>query len=144
MTLRTLVSMCKDVPAACGVSCGLDYRSSVPTTLALIPLGYADGIPRIATGGPGAGHCARCPRVPERLSAHRHSPGESGPRVAWPPPTNHPLSRSRGRLQAGAAGPALRLEGEVQLEAGLAAERVDADQRADAPEPVVDTGAVQV
>lgn len=52
MTLRTLVSMCKDVPASRGVSYGLDYRTSDPTTLALIPLGYADGIPRIATGGP--------------------------------------------------------------------------------------------
>ncbi len=52
MTLRTLVSMCKDVPAEHGVSYGLNYRTAAPTTLGLIPLGYADGIPRIATGGP--------------------------------------------------------------------------------------------
>ena len=52
MTLRTLVSVCKDVPADQGVSYGLSYRTAAPTTLALIPLGYADGIPRIATGGP--------------------------------------------------------------------------------------------
>ena len=52
MTLRTLVSVCKDVPAEQGVSYGLNYRTTAPTTLALIPLGYADGIPRIATGGP--------------------------------------------------------------------------------------------
>ena len=52
MTLRTLVSVCKDVPAGQGVSYGLNYRTTAPTTLALIPLGYADGIPRIATGGP--------------------------------------------------------------------------------------------
>ena len=52
MTLRTLVSVCKDVPAGQGVSYGLNYRTAAPTTLALIPLGYADGIPRIATGGP--------------------------------------------------------------------------------------------
>lgn len=44
--------MCKDVPAGQGVSYGLNYRTPAPTTLALIPLGYADGIPRIATGGP--------------------------------------------------------------------------------------------
>nr|WP_244962638.1 alanine racemase [Cryobacterium roopkundense] len=52
MKLRTLVSVCKDVPAEQGVSYGLSYRTTAPTTLALIPLGYADGIPRIATGGP--------------------------------------------------------------------------------------------
>ncbi|WP_241981245.1 alanine racemase [Cryobacterium algoritolerans] len=52
MTLRTLVSVCKEVPAGQGVSYGLNYRTTAPTTLALIPLGYADGIPRIATGGP--------------------------------------------------------------------------------------------
>lgn len=52
MTLRTLVSQCKDVPAGQGVSYGLRYRTSGPSTLALIPLGYADGVPRVATGGP--------------------------------------------------------------------------------------------
>ncbi|TDW29344.1 alanine racemase [Cryobacterium psychrophilum] len=52
MTLRTVVSVCKDVPAGQGVSYGLTYHTAGPTTLGLIPLGYADGIPRIATGGP--------------------------------------------------------------------------------------------
>ena len=52
MTLRTLVSQCKDVPDGQGVSYGLRYRTSGPSTLALIPLGYADGVPRVATGGP--------------------------------------------------------------------------------------------
>ncbi|MBX7445234.1 MULTISPECIES: alanine racemase [unclassified Arthrobacter] len=52
MTLRTLVSQCKNVPEGQGVSYGLRYRTSGPTTLALIPLGYADGVPRVATGGP--------------------------------------------------------------------------------------------
>lgn len=52
MTLRTEISMCKDVPAGQGVSYGLNYRTAAASTLALIPLGYADGIPRIATGGP--------------------------------------------------------------------------------------------
>lgn len=52
MTLRTLVSQCKHVPKGQGVSYGLRYHTSAPSTLALIPVGYADGIPRIATGGP--------------------------------------------------------------------------------------------
>src|ERR1700710_2177205 len=38
------------VPAGHGVSYGFDYRTSAPTTLALVPLGYADGIPRAANG----------------------------------------------------------------------------------------------
>ena len=52
MTLRTLVSQCKDVPDGQGVSYGLHYRTNGPSSLALIPLGYADGVPRVATGGP--------------------------------------------------------------------------------------------
>jgi alanine racemase len=52
MTVRTVVSHCKDVPAGQGVSYGLDYRTHGESTLGLIPLGYADGVPRIATGGP--------------------------------------------------------------------------------------------
>ncbi|WP_104042491.1 alanine racemase [Arthrobacter sp. ZGTC412] len=52
MTLRTLVSQCKEVPDRQGVSYGLRYRTSGPSTLGLIPVGYADGVPRIATGGP--------------------------------------------------------------------------------------------
>jgi alanine racemase len=52
MTLRTLVSQCKDVPEGQGVSYGLRYHTTGPSTLALIPMGYADGVPRVATGGP--------------------------------------------------------------------------------------------
>jgi alanine racemase len=52
MTLRTLVSQCKEVPDGQGVSYGLRYRTSGPSTLGLIPVGYADGVPRVATGGP--------------------------------------------------------------------------------------------
>jgi alanine racemase len=36
------------VEAGHGVSYGLDHRTAGPSTLALVPLGYADGIPRIA------------------------------------------------------------------------------------------------
>lgn len=49
MTLRAAVALTKRVPAGHGVSYGLTYRTDGPSTLALIPLGYADGIPRIAS-----------------------------------------------------------------------------------------------
>lgn len=52
MTLKTRLAQFKDVPAGQGVSYGLNYRTEKPTTLGLVPLGYADGVPRIATGGP--------------------------------------------------------------------------------------------
>lgn len=52
MTVRALVSNCKTVPEGQGVSYGLNYHTAGRTTLGLIPLGYADGVPRVATGGP--------------------------------------------------------------------------------------------
>lgn len=39
----------KRVPADAGVSYGYTYRTPVPTTLALVALGYADGVPRLAS-----------------------------------------------------------------------------------------------
>lgn len=48
MTLRGTVALTKRVPAGYGVSYGLTYRTTAETTLALVPLGYADGIPRAA------------------------------------------------------------------------------------------------
>lgn len=52
MTVRTLVSNCKRVPEGQGVSYGLHYHTPGNSVLGLIPLGYADGVPRVATGGP--------------------------------------------------------------------------------------------
>ncbi|MBG6179752.1 alanine racemase [Arthrobacter sp. CAN_A1] len=52
MRFVTSVASCKEVPAGQGVSYGLTYRTTQPTTLALIPVGYADGVPRVATGAP--------------------------------------------------------------------------------------------
>lgn len=49
MTLRATVALTKRVPAGQGVSYGLTYRTGAETTLALIPVGYADGIPRAAS-----------------------------------------------------------------------------------------------
>jgi len=50
MTLRTRVALAKRVPAGSGVSYGHVYTTDRETLLALVPLGYADGLPRSATG----------------------------------------------------------------------------------------------
>src|SRR5207248_3707997 len=49
MRLRADVVLAKRVPAGQGVSYGHRYVTDRETTLALVPLGYADGIPRNAT-----------------------------------------------------------------------------------------------
>lgn len=49
MTLSASVVLVKRVSADVGVSYGYDYRTSRETTLALVPLGYADGVPRQAS-----------------------------------------------------------------------------------------------
>ncbi|WCM56091.1 alanine racemase [Microbacterium sp. EF45047] len=50
MTLRAAVAAVRRVPAGAGVSYGYDHRTERESTLALVPLGYADGIPRQASG----------------------------------------------------------------------------------------------
>jgi alanine racemase len=50
MTVSAPVVSVKRVPEGHGVSYGFVYRAERETTLALVPLGYADGIPRAATG----------------------------------------------------------------------------------------------
>lgn len=52
MTLRARLALVKRVPAGTGVSYGHRYTTSRETTLGLVPLGYADGIPRAATNKP--------------------------------------------------------------------------------------------
>ena len=49
MTLAAGVALTKRVPAGAGVSYGHRYHTTAETTLALVPLGYADGVPRSAT-----------------------------------------------------------------------------------------------
>jgi len=49
MTLRSTVALAKRVPAGSGVSYGHVYVTETETGLALVPLGYADGVPRNAT-----------------------------------------------------------------------------------------------
>ncbi|HEY7483302.1 MAG TPA: alanine racemase [Streptosporangiaceae bacterium] len=46
MTLAARVAMTKRVPAGSGVSYGHTYTTPAETTLALIPAGYGDGVPR--------------------------------------------------------------------------------------------------
>jgi len=50
MTLRAPVAAVRRVLAGQGVSYGYAHRTAAETTLALIPLGYADGVPRAASG----------------------------------------------------------------------------------------------
>ena len=46
MTLRAEVALTKRVPAGTGVSYGHRYTTPAETTLALVPVGYGDGVPR--------------------------------------------------------------------------------------------------
>jgi alanine racemase len=48
MTVRAPVALTKRVPAGVGVSYGHTYFPERETTLALVPVGYADGVPRAA------------------------------------------------------------------------------------------------
>ncbi|MET7369582.1 alanine racemase [Streptomyces sp. NPDC005566] len=50
MTLAASIALVKQVPPGHGVSYGHHYTTSAETTLALVPVGYADGIPRHASG----------------------------------------------------------------------------------------------
>ena len=50
MTARARVMLTKRVPAGTGVSYGHTYHTQQETTLAVVPLGYADGVPRHASG----------------------------------------------------------------------------------------------
>ncbi|RXZ41695.1 alanine racemase, partial [Agromyces binzhouensis] len=50
MTLRGRVAAVRRVESGTGASYGYTWRAPNPTTLALVPLGYADGVPRQASG----------------------------------------------------------------------------------------------
>jgi alanine racemase len=50
MTVRARVMLTKRVAAGQGVSYGHTYVTSRETTVAVIPMGYADGVPRAASG----------------------------------------------------------------------------------------------
>jgi alanine racemase len=50
MTLTARLALVKQVEAGQGVSYAHAYTTTEPTTLGLVPLGYADGVPRHASG----------------------------------------------------------------------------------------------
>jgi alanine racemase len=50
MTLRARLALVKRMPPGSGVSYGHRYVTDRETTLGLVPLGYADGVPRAAAG----------------------------------------------------------------------------------------------
>jgi alanine racemase len=50
MTLLARVALTKTAPAGAGVSYGHTYTTPGATTLALLPVGYGDGLPRQASG----------------------------------------------------------------------------------------------
>lgn len=49
MTLRGRVAAVREVPAGTGVSYDLTYRTSSASRLALVPIGYGEGVPRAAS-----------------------------------------------------------------------------------------------
>jgi alanine racemase len=53
MSVKARVSMVRHVPAGDGISYGLRYRFERPSTVATVPLGYADGVPRALSAGGG-------------------------------------------------------------------------------------------
>ena len=63
MTARATLAMVKHVEAGAAVSYGRTWTADAPTTLGLVPVGYADGILRVAGNrGRGAGSTARAGR----------------------------------------------------------------------------------
>ncbi len=64
MQLRGSVAAVRRVPAGTGVSYGYTHRTEHETTLALVPLGYADGVPRAASSRAAVSiNGQRCPVV---------------------------------------------------------------------------------
>jgi alanine racemase len=49
LELSATIASVKRMPSDSGVSYGYDYRTEAETTLALVPLGYGDGVPRHAS-----------------------------------------------------------------------------------------------
>ncbi|HVK22750.1 MAG TPA: alanine racemase [Actinokineospora sp.] len=50
MTFRSSVALTKRIDAGESVSYGQSWTAETPTTLALVPVGYADGVPRLLSG----------------------------------------------------------------------------------------------
>jgi len=64
LTVQAQILLTKRVAAGTGVSYGPDFVTDRETTLALVPLGFADGVPRQAAGRASVAiHGVRCPVV---------------------------------------------------------------------------------
>ena len=50
MRLVTEVAQIRDIPVGSAVGYGATWRATRPTRVAILPLGYADGLPRRASG----------------------------------------------------------------------------------------------
>jgi len=50
MAVRARVTLLRDVPAGVGVSYGQRFRTARPSRLAVVAIGYADGVPRLLSG----------------------------------------------------------------------------------------------
>ncbi|MDQ1564323.1 MAG: alanine racemase [Actinomycetota bacterium] len=72
MELSAEIISVKRVPAGAGVSYGYAYRTSAETTLALVPLGYADGIPRHASSVAGKTGAADRPGAPVSINGRAY------------------------------------------------------------------------
>ena len=68
MTLRGRVAAVRRVPAGKGVSYDYTYRTAEETTLALVPLGYAEGIPRHASNAGPVSIAGRTFRISGRVA----------------------------------------------------------------------------
>ena len=93
MTVRAPLALTKRVPAGVGVSYGHTYVTERETTLALVPVGYADGVPRAARQPrPGARRRRRSARSPagsawtSSCSTSATTPSRAGDEVVlWGP-----------------------------------------------------------
>jgi len=83
MTLRARLILIKRVPAGSGVSYGHDYVTDRDTTLALVPLGYADGLPWGAARHAEVSIAGRRHRVAGRIAMDQFvvDVGDATPRI---------------------------------------------------------------
>jgi hypothetical protein len=102
MTLASTVALTKRVPAGEGVSYLHRYVTERETTLALVPLGYADGVPRAATniGQVQLGGAAAPSRAPSAWTSSCWTSATT----RWPPATRCCCSGPGQRGGADGAG----------------------------------------
>ena len=97
MRVSGRIAQTKRVPPGTGVSYGYTYRTPQETTLALVPLGYADGVPRAASNRRGRS------RRSSRTGASSSRPS-CAPARAWPPPRRARTSTPPSPASSGTPG----------------------------------------